>query len=246
MARARIRRWGIIERSFCASSSGSVSVSMESLRVGGLSVLALPILDIKRRKITTACCFCSGFSEPCCSASDWTINGRSIFHDAAVAILLLRNLEPSGALPHRLLNWSLGAAAALSLLVSFADYRLAESARTAVHDIALKIESLPKGTIWFQGHWGVPILRPGKWVAAFRFQTAAVRSGDLIVLPFNNHEPGGDSPETVERLFTLELPVLPGISTMSQALGAGFYSDKGGRSRSLSDAFPWRILHPSL
>jgi hypothetical protein len=35
-------------------------------------------------------------------------------------------------------------------------------------------------------------------------------------------------PETVELLFTLEFPVFPWISTMSQALGAGFYSDQRG------------------
>jgi hypothetical protein len=192
--------------------------------------LALPILDLKRRKNAEALLLSLWvFGTLLFCLLNWTINGRSILPlMPAVAILLLRNIETSGALPRRPLHWSLGAAATLSLLVSFADYRLAESARTAVHDIALKIESLPKGTIWFQGHWGFQYYAQERGWRPFDSKQPAIRPGDLIVLPFNNTNLVAIPPETVERLFTLELPVLPWISTMSQALGAGFYSDKRG------------------
>ena len=231
MARTRTWRWGIIGVIILCLLVWIGFRSQWSLfALGGLGVLALPILDLRRHKNAEALLlslWVLGTLLFC--LLNWTINGRSILPMMpAVAILLLRNIEASGGLPRRPLHWSLGAAAALSLLVSFADYRLAESARTAVHDIALKVESLPKGTIWFQGHWGFQYYAQENGWRPFDSKQPAGRPGDLIVLPFNNTNLMAIPPESVERLFTLELPVLPWISTMSQALGAGFYSDKRG------------------
>ena len=198
--------------------------------LAGVSVLALPILDAKRQRNAEALLLLLWvFGTFIFCLLNWTINGRSILPMMpAVAILLLRHITISGALPGRRLNWCLGAAAALSLLVAFADYRLADSARTAVYDIGLKVESLPKGTIWFQGHWGFQYYAQENGWRPFDSKQPAVRPGDLIVLPFNNTNLVAIPPEIVERLFTLELPVLPWVSTMNQAVGAGFYSDKRG------------------
>ena len=231
MARSRTWRWGIIGAIIlCVVLWLGFGSQWSLFALAGLSVLALPILDIKRRQNAEALLLLLWvFGTWLFCLLNWTINGRSILPMMpAVAILLLRNMETSRALPRRQLNWSLGAVAALSLLVSFADYRLAESARRAVRDIALKVESLPKGTIWFQGHWGFQYYAQENGWRPFDSKQPAVRPGDLVVLPFNNTNLVAIPPETVERLFTLELPVLPWISTMNQALGAGFYSDKRG------------------
>lgn len=231
MARSKIWRWGIIGAIIlCIVLWLGFGSQWSLFALGGLSVWALPILDMKRHKNAEALLLLLWvFGTLVFCLLNWTINGRSILPlMPAVAILLLRNIETSGVLPRRQLNWSLGTAAALSLLVSFADYRLAESARTAVHDIALKVESLPKGAIWFQGHWGFQYYAQENGWRPFDSKQPAVRPGDLIILPFNNTNLVAIPPETVERLFTLDLPVLPWISTMSQALGAGFYSDQRG------------------
>lgn len=231
MARSRTWRWGIIGAMILCVVLWLAFGSQWSLfALAGLSVLALPILDIREDKDAEALLLLLWvFGTFLFCILNWTVNGRSILPMMpAIAILLLRRFKTSGAVPHRGLNWCLGAAAALSLLVSFADYRLAESARTAVHDIALKVDSLPKGTIWFQGHWGFQYYAQENGWRAFDTKQPAARSGDLIVLPFNNTNLVAIPPETVERLFTLELPVLPSVSTMNQAVGAGFYSDKRG------------------
>lgn len=231
IARSGFWRWGIIGAILLGVVLWLGFGSQWSLfALAGLSVLALPILDMRRNKNAEALLLLLWvFGTFLFCLLNWTINGRSILPMMpAVAILLLRRFETSGAVPHRGLNWCLGAAAALSLLVSFADYRLAGSARTAVHDIALKVEPLPKGTIWFQGHWGFQYYAQETGWRPFDSKQPAIRSGDLIVLPFNNTNLVAIPPETVERLFTLELPVLPWVSTMNQAVGAGFYSDKRG------------------
>ncbi len=230
IARSRSWRWGIIGSiALCLVLWFGFGSQWSLFALGGLSVLALPLLDIKRQKNSEALLLLLWiFGTLLFCLLNWTINGRSILPMMpAVAILLIRHFENS-RVPLRRLNWSLGAAAALSLPVSWADYRLAESARTAVQDIALKVESLPKGTIWFQGHWGFQYYAQENGWRHFDSKQPAVRSGDLIVLPVNNTNLVAIPPETVERLFTLELPVLPWISTMNQSMGAGFYSDKRG------------------
>jgi 4-amino-4-deoxy-L-arabinose transferase-like glycosyltransferase len=224
-------RWGIVGAIIlCVVLWLGFGSQWSLFALAGLSVLALPILDLKRHKNAEALLLLLWvFGTLLFCLVNWTINGRTILPMMpAVAILLLRHIEASGARTGRRLNWCLAAAAALSLLVSFADYRLAESARIAVHDITLKVESLPKGTIWFQGHWGFQYYAQENGWRPFDSKQPAVRPGDLIVLPFNNTNLVAIRPETVERLFILELPVLPWVSTMNQAMGAGFYSDKRG------------------
>ena len=230
IARSSGWRWGIIGAiTLCLVLWFGFGSQWSLFALGGLSVLALALLDIKRRKNAEAMLLLLWvFGTFFFCILNWTINGRSLLPMMpAVAILLLRNIDTSGV-PLRRLNWCLGAAAGLSLLVSCADYRLAESARTAVQNIALKVESLPKGTIWFQGHWGFQYYAQENGWRPFDSKHPAVRPGDLIVLPVNNTNLVAIPPETVERLFTLELPVPPWISTMNQTMGAGFYSDKRG------------------
>ena len=198
--------------------------------LAGVAVLAIPTLDMKRQQnAETFLLSLWVFGTFLFCVLNWTVNGRSILPMMpAVAILLLRHLESGGASPGRGFNCCLGAATVLSLLVSFADYRLAESARTAVRDITQKIQSSPTQTVWFQGHWGFQYYAQENGWRPFDSKQPSVRPGDLLVLPFNNTNLVPVAPETVERLFILELPVMGWLSTMNQAVGAGFYSDKRG------------------
>jgi 4-amino-4-deoxy-L-arabinose transferase-like glycosyltransferase len=199
------------------------------LLLAGAAVLALSIVDVKRRRTaeswllllwvlgTFGFCLCN-----------WTINGRSILPMApAVAILLLRRIEDQGGIA-RSFGWCAGAGVALSLAVAFADYRLAGSARAAVKEIGQRVETLPKGTIWFQGHWGLQYYAQAQGWRPFESERSEPHSGDLIVLPVNNTNLQPISPERVERLFTAELAVAPWVTSMSRPLDAGFYSDQRG------------------
>jgi 4-amino-4-deoxy-L-arabinose transferase-like glycosyltransferase len=231
IAPSRTWRWGIIGTiTLCFALWLGLGWQWSLFALAGSCVLALPILDLNRNKNADSLLLLLWvYGTLLFCILNWTINGRSILPMMpAVAILLLRSVEDMGGLPGRRLNFCLSATAALSLLVSFADYRLAESAPAAVGEIAKKVEPLPKGAIWFQGHWGFQYYAEAQGWRAFDSKKPEARPGDLIVLPFNNTNLAALRPESVERVFTLELPVVPWISTMSRAVGAGFYTDKLG------------------
>jgi 4-amino-4-deoxy-L-arabinose transferase-like glycosyltransferase len=197
--------------------------------LAGATVLALPIIEMKRRGTAESWLLLLWmFGTLGFCLFNWTINGRSILPMApAVVILLLRRIEDQGGL-RRSFYWCAGVGMALSLVVAFADYRLAESAQAAVEDIAQRVETLPKGAIWFQGHWGFQYYAQANGWRPFESERSQPQSGDLIVLPVNNTNLQQIPPERVERLFTAELPVAPWVTTMNRALDAGFYSDQRG------------------
>jgi 4-amino-4-deoxy-L-arabinose transferase-like glycosyltransferase len=197
--------------------------------LAGAAVLALPIIEMKRRRTAESwllLLWVLGTLGFC--VFNWTINGRSILPMApAVAILLLRRIEDQGGV-RRSFRWCLGAGVALSLVTAFADYRLAASGRAVVKDIGQRLESLPKGAIWFQGHWGFQYYAQANGWRPLDSQQSQPQSGDLIVLPVNNTNLQQIPPERVERLFTTELAVAPWVTTMSRSHDAGFYSDQRG------------------
>lgn len=197
--------------------------------LAGAAVLALPIIEMKQRRTAESwllLLWVLGTFSFC--LFNWTINGRSILPMApAVAILLLRRIENQGGL-RRNFRWCFAAGVALSLAVALADYRLAASARTAVREINQRVETSPKGAIWFQGHWGFQYYAQANGWRPFDSQQSQPESGDLIVLPVNNTNLQQIPPERVERVFTVEFAVAPWITTMSRALDAGFYSDQRG------------------
>jgi 4-amino-4-deoxy-L-arabinose transferase-like glycosyltransferase len=197
--------------------------------LAGAAVLALPIIEIKRRRTAETwllVLWVLGTLGFC--VFNWTINGRSILPMApAVAILLLRRIDDQGG-PRRSFRWCLGAGMALSLVATFADYRLAASARAAVKEIGQRVDTSPKPAIWFQGHWGFQYYAQANGWRPLDSQQSQPQSGDLIVLPVNNTNLLQIPPERVERLFTTELAVAPWITTMSRSLDAGFYSDQRG------------------
>jgi 4-amino-4-deoxy-L-arabinose transferase-like glycosyltransferase len=195
------------------------------LLLSGLVVLALPLLDWKRHKdaeslllllwILGTFLFC---------VLNWTVNARSILPMApAVAILLLRRIETVASSTK--LTWFFVTAALLSLLVSLADYRLANSARAAATTIKETFGNSSAATVWFQGHWGFQYYAEANGLRAFDSAHSQVRPGDVMVLPFNNTNLIPIPRDKAERLTVIELPVFPCVSTMSKANGAGFYMD---------------------
>jgi hypothetical protein len=143
----------------------------------------------------------------------------------AVAILLLRRIEfIKRATPFRM-NMAFATAAILSLLVAFADYRLANSARAAVGEIQTKFGHASAAPIWFQGHWGFQYYAEKSGLRPFDFKNPQAQAGDLMVIPYTNTNITTLPKEIVDPVATIEMPVTPWIATMSYEMGAGFYTD---------------------
>jgi 4-amino-4-deoxy-L-arabinose transferase-like glycosyltransferase len=195
--------------------------------VGGLAVLTLPILEWKRLKNVEALMLLLwvwGTFVFC--ILNWTINGRSILPMVpAVAILLLRRIEFVRGPANVRLIWFFGAAALFSLLVTLADYRLADSARAAAAEIRSKFRISSSATVWFQGHWGFQYYAQLGGFRSFDSTHPQTRPGDLMVLPFNNTNLKPIPENTFERIAVMEFPVFPWMASMNRALGAGFYTD---------------------
>jgi 4-amino-4-deoxy-L-arabinose transferase-like glycosyltransferase len=193
--------------------------------LGGLGVLVLPLLDWKRHKNADSLLLVLWiFGTFLFCVLNWTINARSILPMApAVAILLLRRIETVAASTK--LNWFFATAALVSLLVTLADYQLANSARAAATTISEKFANSAVTTVWFQGHWGFQYYAQVKGLRAFDSAHSQVRRGDLIVLPFNNTNLIPIPSDKTELLTIIEVPVFPWIATMGKAAGAGFYMD---------------------
>jgi 4-amino-4-deoxy-L-arabinose transferase-like glycosyltransferase len=200
------------------------------LILGGLGVLALPLLEWKRqRSAETLLLLLWIWGTFVFCILNWTINGRSVLPMVpAVAILLVRRVEFVRTSNRLHLHWFCGIAALLSLLVSFADYRLADSARAAVAEIQSKFRNSSSATVWFQGHWGFQYYAQENGLRAFDSMQPQTRPGDLMVLPFNNTNLKPMPENTVERVAIIEVPVAPWIATMNRAVGAGFYMDTLG------------------
>ncbi|HWM24594.1 MAG TPA: glycosyltransferase family 39 protein [Chthoniobacterales bacterium] len=195
--------------------------------LGGMAVLALPILEWKHHRNGDALLLLLwvwGTFMFC--ILNWTINGRSILPMVpAVAIILLRRIEFVRTSANLRLTGFLGAAALFSLLVAFADYRLADSARAAATEIQSKFRISPRATIWFQGHWGFQYYAQANGFRAFDSANPGTRPGDLMVLPFNNTNLKPIPENTFERMAVIEIPIFPWVTSVSRPLGAGFYTD---------------------
>jgi len=141
----------------------------------------------------------------------------------AVMILLLRRFNTSEASNGRTLWWPLLPAALVSLLVTTADYKVANTARLASSYFQNRFRTEP-GTVWFEGHWGFQYYME-QWRAKPVDQNGrGIVSGNLVIIPVNN---------TNIRLLAAGRPGQVNfpqflLATMSPETGAGFYSSRFG------------------
>jgi hypothetical protein len=149
----------------------------------------------------------------------------------AVCLLLARRFNEVWPVPDwtsRARCWiALAPALAVALLVTAADYRLANDARLAAHIVARRY-SHRQDRLWFEGHWGfqyyvadcgaLPLEETHPLLPAGRFLAVALDNSNVFPL--------------VEQKFKLvqriEIPVFPWLSTMSLANSSGFYAAQRG------------------
>jgi hypothetical protein len=206
-----------------------LSVQFALFIAGGISALGLAIWDWRSRKDAESVLLLLWVLGTFVFASllNWSVNARSVLPMIpAVAILLARRLE-------RAARWKLALPLALagmiSLWVTGADARSANSARTAAQFVRDRMSGTA-ARVSFEGHWGFQYYMEAFGFSPMYFGGSRFANGDLLVIPHNNtnvvREP--KLPEWASSQETLTFPISTGVATMNSALGAGFYSDVWG------------------
>ena len=200
----------------------------------GVGILALAVADLFQQKtadslLLSLWVFGTFFFA---TMMNWSITSRTILPMApAVVILLIRRFKNSAASNSLALWWPVLPAALVSLLVTAADYKLADTARLASRSFQNRFRNEP-GTIWFEGHWGFQYYME-HWKAKPLDRTQrGIISGDVLIVPLSNSNvsptppvPTSGPPEQVDYPQSL-------LATMSPGIRAGFYSSKWG-------SLPW-------
>jgi 4-amino-4-deoxy-L-arabinose transferase-like glycosyltransferase len=160
---------------------------------------------------------------------NWTLNVRSILPLLpAGGILIARRLDrrfASADAGKRLrLSWPLVPAGILALLVTWADYRMANAAREAAAEIVAASAGHP-GKLWFQGHWGFQYYMEAAGARAVDFSHEDCKPGDLIVNPNNNSNVHPDfPPEPKIKRNQLNANPCRWLASFDGSVGASFYA----------------------
>jgi hypothetical protein len=165
---------------------------------------------------------------------NWTVNARSVVPlIPAAGILIARRFDHT---PYFFTKRRLAAGAAgglalaglLSFVVLRSDVNWANSAREAANQVYQQTRA-ERGTVYFMGHWGFQYYMEALGFTPADELNSEFAAGDMVIVPSNNIEYIG-----LPRGFNLEsqthLQFLPKtlVTTMSSALGAGFYSSYWG------------------
>lgn len=200
----------------------------------GMSVLALAVTDFfKHRNAESALLGLWVLGTFIFAALvNWTANGRSILPMVpAVGILVMRRIDGlQTGVPgnrRRQVAVPLMGASALALIVTLSDFQLANVTKKATAEIKNRYDCGTK-TIWYQGHWGFQYYMNELGYHAIDFKNYDLHNGDVLVLPENNTnvQPLPEGAGVVREVLTLAGN--RHLTTMSQAAGAGFYTDSYG------------------
>jgi 4-amino-4-deoxy-L-arabinose transferase-like glycosyltransferase len=224
-------RLGLPAKSLGVTGAGSL-VQLTIFGLAGAGVVALAAADVWPRCdadsillglwVTGTLLFAVLFN--------WTVNARSLLPAVpAVGILIARRLErrPRPLPGARILPAAqLAAALVLSLAVAWADWRLADSARTAAAN--LSAAGGGSGTLWFEGHWGFQHYMEAQGARALDWRRSRLAPGDRVAIPIDNANVVALPADAVVHRAIRDFPVLPFLATLSPPLRAGFYLDDWG------------------
>ena len=222
-----------------ATSAIAVTAEGALFATIGIGILALAVTDLAQRRAADSVLLSLWVIGTFFFAAimNWSITSRTLLPMApAVMILLLRRFNASGASIGCTLWWPLLPAALVSLLVTTADYKFANTARLASSYFQNRFRTEP-GTVWFEGHWGFQYYME-QWRAKpvdleqLRAKPVdenerGIVSGDLIVIPMNNTNISRTLPATTGRPEQVNFRQFL-MAIMSTETGAGFYSDIWG------------------
>jgi hypothetical protein len=118
------------------------------------------------------------------------------------------------------------AAAALSLVVTWADVRFAETGRAGARTIHEKYAT-GSNTVWFQGHWGFQYYMQQLGAKAVDIRNFRAAPGDIVAVPTTNSSIYRMGSQWFER-ERIDVPTYGWLATMNPGVGAGFYADVFG------------------
>ncbi len=205
--------------------------------VAGLSLLALAVRDfIATREAGSLLLLLWVLGTFVFAAFvNWTNNGRSnLPMIPAGGILIARALERRYGRRPGARRWPLfvplAPALVLSLMVSYADYAFANSARSVAQLVKTRYIDLGE-RVWFQGHWGFQYYMEAFGARPLNLQTPQILPGDIVVRSENNYI----VPRLPEYYFNvtvldiIENPLPRTMAVMSfRPMAAGFYSSVFG------------------
>jgi 4-amino-4-deoxy-L-arabinose transferase-like glycosyltransferase len=204
------------------------------MAVGGVSLVALAGVDIRQHRDADSLLLLLWVVGIFLFASfiNWTVNARSILPMVpAAGILLVRRVERLSKTKRemRMLRaaWPLIPAAVVALLVGWADYAWASTARSAAETISKSFESY-KGDIWFQGHWGFQYYMESNGHKALDFKHSKPVPGDIVIVPSNNCFSWNLPQKDFLLSQTFQVEPFRWLATMSPSLGASFYASVWG------------------
>jgi 4-amino-4-deoxy-L-arabinose transferase-like glycosyltransferase len=228
-----------------------------ALSVGGVSVLALAVADVWRRRdpeswlVALWVVGTLGFAV----ALNWVNNGRSNLPVAPIlGIAIARRLELRASAGQRAsppLRWLAAVPAfALALAVTWADFRWSNDVRETAVAI---FDRYGRGDdrVYFYGHWGFQWYMQELGATPVDTRGATASAGDYVVRPDDNVFVGRPDPATAKRVQVIARPSPRFLRTVGRLTGAGFYASNMGSlpfvfGRVLPDHYEvWRILPDS-
>jgi len=205
----------------------------------GAGILALGIADLIQHRDASSALLVLWLVGTFTFATffNWSITGRTILPMVPVgAILLMRRFETSALRQNISLHCArMFMAGTVSLIITAADYRQAQTGRDASRQFQRRFQA-SVGTVWFESHWGFQYYMQQWGATPLSAADSEITSGDVIVFPSNN---SAIMPLPLERIFTpdiVKFATLPFISTHGRGTGAAFYSSVRG-------PLPWAIDH---
>jgi 4-amino-4-deoxy-L-arabinose transferase-like glycosyltransferase len=206
----------------------SISLQMFFYAAGGISVLALAVLDWwkKRDAASLLLLLWVGGTIFFAVVVNWTVNARSMLPMIpAVAILIARRIDDRN-IDSQKWRWAalsipLILSGIVSLWVAQGDTAMAETARTAAHYIQDKTRG-ESGATWFEGRWGFEYYMLETGARPLIKGDSDAKFGDLAVIPKYNTSVFVFAGKTTGEQ-SVDFDVHSWATAMNPDAGAGFY-----------------------
>jgi hypothetical protein len=230
---AAARGWFNVGSPFPQEHDGFLMVQLLLFIAGGISVLALSVFDVCRRRDADTVFLAAWVIGTFVFAAylNWTVNARSLLPlIPAASILMARRLDQvqRSCLPA---VWALViplvVSGLLSLWVGWGDMTLANSAREAaliVHDKTAG----QHGRVFFFGHWGFQYYMQSFGAQPVDLAQTKVTPADFIIQPENNINVVPIPVDLTSFSEVIKLQDRSWMATMCIERGAGFYASVMG------------------
>ena len=113
------------------------------------------------------------------------------------------------------------------MIVAWADFRLAATAREAATAIARAYGGAAK-PLWFQGHWGFQYYMEKNGGSAYDRKNSSIRPGEVMVVAENNTNAFPEILEQGDPLQIMRFTPARFLTTMNYSAGAGYHSSGFG------------------